>query len=163
MPMAELRKILSGLGLANVRTYIQSGNAVFSAPADKVDGLDRRIARALSQGRDFSPAVQVLTAAQLEAAAAANPYSVSDPKTLHLAFLAKPPGSFNSERLHAIKASNEDFMLIGSVFYLNAPDGIGRSKLAASVERLLEVSATGRNWRTVSKLLAMAEDARKLS
>jgi uncharacterized protein (DUF1697 family) len=39
---------------------------------------------------------------------------------------------------------------------LHAPDGIGRSRLAARVEQLLGVEATARNWRTVSKVAALA-------
>jgi len=55
----------------------------------------------------------------------------------------------------ALKSPREDFRLIQQVFYLHAPDGIGRSKLAEKVEKNLGVPATARNWNTVSKLLAM--------
>jgi len=41
--------------------------------------------------------------------------------------------------------------------YLHAPDGIGRSKLAAAMEKLAGVSATARNWNTVAKLLDLAK------
>ena len=47
-------------------------------------------------------------------------------------------------------------MLADGVFYLRAPDGLGRSKLAANVEKILGVPATARNWRTVRKVMEMA-------
>jgi uncharacterized protein (DUF1697 family) len=59
--------------------------------------------------------------------------------------------------LESIKGDSEQFALKDGVFYLHAPDGIGRSKLAASAERLLGVAMTGRNWRTVCKVMAMAK------
>jgi len=58
--------------------------------------------------------------------------------------------------LNALKFDSEEIALIDNVFYQHAPDGIGRSKLAARVERLLGVGATARNWRTVSKIGEMA-------
>jgi uncharacterized protein (DUF1697 family) len=60
------------------------------------------------------------------------------------------------EKLEAVKRDNESFSLKGRVFYLHAPDGIGRSKLAERVERTLAVTVTARNWRTVATLMAMA-------
>jgi uncharacterized protein (DUF1697 family) len=57
--------------------------------------------------------------------------------------------------LESLKTEREQFELIGTVFYLHAPDGIGRSKLAAKVEKAMGVAATARNWRTVSMLVEM--------
>jgi len=62
------------------------------------------------------------------------------------------------ESLTTYEADSESFVLTGKVFYLHAPDGFGRSKLAVRVERLLGVDATARNWRTVSKVLEMANN-----
>lgn len=94
---------------------------------------------------------------ELERAIAQNPFpeAESEPKTLHLYFLASVPTTPNSEKMGALQADSERFELKESVFYLHAPDGIGRSKLAAKAEQLLGVAATARNWRTVSKLAGM--------
>ena len=74
---------------------------------------------------------------------------------MHLYFLDSVASNVDFERIDTIKKPSEEYKLIGKVFYLYAPDGIGKSKLAASVEKLLGVPATSRNWRTVTKLLAM--------
>ena len=60
--------------------------------------------------------------------------------------------------LASIQSRTEDFRLVERVFYMYAPDGIGRSKLAAKVEKALGVPVTARNWNTVSKLLAMVHN-----
>ena len=56
----------------------------------------------------------------------------------------------------AMASDTEACVLSNDVFFLLAPDGIGRSKLAARAESLLRVTATARNLRTVRKLHALA-------
>ena len=68
------------------------------------------------------------------------------------------PESVDEERLNQLKSGTEEYALKRNVFYLHAPDGIGRSKLAAQVERCLGVAVTGRNLNTVNKLAELARD-----
>ena len=63
------------------------------------------------------------------------------------------------QALENLKKDSERFALKGRVFYLYAPEGIGRTKLAANIERLLGVPATSRNWRTVTSIMALARDS----
>ena len=86
------------------------------------------------------------------------PQAESNPKTLHLYFLADLPEAPDLEALDALKRDTERYTLAGKLFYLYAPEGIGRSKLAARVEKSLGVAATARNWRSVSKIMAMAKE-----
>jgi uncharacterized protein (DUF1697 family) len=74
---------------------------------------------------------------------------------LHLFFLATVALEPDLASLESLRADSERYALVEDVFYLHAPDGIGRSKLAARVERALGVPATARNWRTVGKLVEM--------
>ena len=84
------------------------------------------------------------------------PEAVTEPKTLHFSFLAAPASGADLAALEEWKRPTESYLLTDRVFYLHAPDGIGRSKLAAGVERHLGVVMTGRNYRTVEKLAALA-------
>lgn len=160
LPMKELREILEGLGLEGVETYIQSGNAVarLAAPSPR---LAEDIAGAVEERRGFRPRVLLLGGDRLLEAIEANPFPEADaePRSLHLFFLAEPPPSPDLESLADVAVASERFHLDRDVFYLRAPEGIGRSKLAASVERYLGVAATARNWRTVRKLQDMVEAA----
>lgn len=160
LPMKELVALLEELGCTGVKTYIQSGNAVFRHRA-AAPGLAMKIRAAVAAAKGFEPAVLLLTEKDLARAAAANPFpeAEGDPAKLHLSFLAARPGKPDLERLEELRSRNERFELAKDVFYLHAPDGIGRSKLAAAVEKALGVAATGRNWRTVQKLLELARSA----
>lgn len=156
LPMQDLRDIFASLGCANVQTYIQSGNAVISAAAD-AKSLAAQIEETIAEKFGFAPNVLLLPSEEFQAIAAANPYpeAVDTPKHLHVSFLEEMPANPDIDALNMLKSPSEAFTLTDKAFYLFAPDGIGRSKLAASVERHLGVSATGRNWRTVTKLLSL--------
>ena len=93
----------------------------------------------------------------MQAAIKSNPFpkAVSDPKTLHFFFLAEPATDPDVGALDDAKTHTENYKLTDRVFYLHAPDGIGRSKLAANAERHLGVVATARNYRTVDKFFSM--------
>jgi len=161
LPMADLRDELERLGLASVRTYIQSGNVVFDSPHhDTAEALAGRIETAIEARHGFRPRVLVLSATRFRGAMEANPFPEGEPepKTLHLFFLAGTPDEVDLPAFQAVVSPTERFHLGDGVFYLHAPDGIGRSKLATRTEALLGVPATARNWRTVTKVWEMVEE-----
>lgn len=158
LPMKELVTTLVALGFENIQTYIQSGNVVFQSPMTDAGQLSQTIKAAVGKSHGFAPEVMILSIDEFRDAASRCPFSAGDPdpKTLHVSFLASAPSNPDLDRLEASRSETERFHLADRFFYLHAPDGIGRSKLAAKVERALGVPATGRNWRTVTKLLSMA-------
>jgi len=160
LPMKELRGQLDSLGLQQVITYIQSGNVVFQSEEGEPTQISTRISTAIEKSHGFTPRVMVLKLEELEQAIKTNPFkeAESEPKTLHLGFLDSEPVNPDLEKLESIRKENERFELHGRYFYLHAPDGIGRSKLAANAERLLGTPMTDRNWRTVSKIMEMVNE-----
>ncbi len=165
LKMADLRDLLRGLGLHDVQTYIQSGNVVFrmddadapgSAGAGERDlaALRARIEDAVEAAHGFRPRVLVLGGEELLSAIAANPYpeAMAEPKTLHLFFLEQVASEADLDTLNELRRDGERFALFERVFYLHAPAGIGRSKLASKVERALGVAATARNGRSVAAI-----------
>ena len=162
LPMKDLRAALEALGAQQVQTYIQSGNAVFQHAAEPAEGLAKRIGAEIQQRLGFEPAVLVLEPAQLEKAIAENPFPAAEaePNTLHLGFLAAPPPHPDLEALEKLRMDSERFQLKGAIFYLHAPEGVGRSKLAAGAEKALGEPMTDRNWRTVQKIKEMLDAAR---
>lgn len=158
LPMRELTVALEGIGLKDVRTYIQSGNVVFSssrAAARLADEIECCIEKEFG----FHSNTFVLSVPELQRAAKGNPFPQADekPQALHLFFLAKPAKAAQLDAMNEIKAKSEQFVLTNKVFYFYAPDGFGISKLGAKAERLLGVDTTARNWRTVGKLLELAK------
>jgi uncharacterized protein (DUF1697 family) len=159
--MKDLVAVLEGLGCEDVATYIQSGNAVFRHPDRDPSRLAEKIRAAIGASHGFEPTVLLLGTRRLERAIDANPFpeAETDPSRLHLFFLVGVPENPDFDVLDAAKASSERYVLDGDIVYLHAPDGVGRSKFAAGLERALGVAATGRNWRTVGKVLEMVRGA----
>ena len=163
LPMRDLKALLEQCGCVDVRTYIQSGNVILTSTNRDRAALEKQITAAISKRHGFAPRVHLLTCAELEKAAAANPFPQADgnPTSLHLFFLDAPPKNPDLESLAALKTGSEAFALKEQVFYLYAPEGIGGSKLAERACRFLGVeSATARNWRTVTTLLDMSRVSR---
>jgi uncharacterized protein (DUF1697 family) len=158
LPMQDLRDLLAELGYKNVQTYIQSGNAVFSSAANATE-LSGEIRDAIEAQFGFAPQVLLLTVERFAAIASANPYPEAEavPKFLHVSFLTEKAGNADVDAMNALKAESERFTLTDDALYLHAPDGIARSRLAAKIDRHLGVSSTSRNWRTVSKLINLAD------
>jgi uncharacterized protein (DUF1697 family) len=160
LPMQALRTIIEKHGYTAVQTYVQSGNVVFESEPDAAQEFAERVGEGIEKEHGFRPDIMVLSADELRAAVANNPFPEAEeaPKSLHFYFLAGVPPQPDLDALQAIKKDSEAFQLLDKVFYLHAPEGIGRSRLASRAEKLIGVPATARNWNTVRKLLAMAGD-----
>ncbi len=157
VPMAELRSELEAVGLQSVRSYIQSGNVVFESKLKSANSLSKLISDCVEENRGFRPAVLILNSNDLQKAIDSNPFqaAASEPGKLHCFFLSKA-AKLDSASVEKAQAQSETCKLVGKVFYLHAPDGIGRSKLAANAEKYLGVPVTARNFRTVLKIAELA-------
>jgi uncharacterized protein (DUF1697 family) len=158
LPMAKLVQCLQAIEFTNVRTYIQSGNVVFDSTLKKPSSIEGKIIEQVEKQFGFYPQVVLMSINQLRQAIDDNPFagSIDDPKSIHFFFLKEKPKQPSLDTLEKFKAKTESFALVENVFYLHAPDGIGRSKLASSVEKRLGVAVTARNLRTIQKLLDLA-------
>jgi uncharacterized protein (DUF1697 family) len=158
--MADLRDLMTSLGLEDVQTLLQSGNAVFRS-RETPDRLEQMLERAAE--KEFGSRVEffVRTATEWNAMIAANPFrseAKSDPgHLLALALKAAPTTAHVTALQQAIKG-REVVRAKGRFAYIVYPDGVGRSKLtSALIEKTLGTRGTGRNWNTVLKLAALAE------
>lgn len=159
LPMKAFREILGAAGCENVATYIQSGNAVFRHAGSARD-ISSAVSAAIESDFGFRPSVLILTADDFQAIAAATPFleDMQEPQHVHVSFLREAASNADIARMRGLAADDEAFSLTDQAFYMHAPSGIGRSKLAGAVEKCLGVDATGRNWRTVCKILALLDD-----
>ena len=160
LPMKQLQDDLQSLKFVNVRTYIQSGNVVFQASERTAPPLAKKIAAKIKTQHGFQPHVLILKKQQLQKAITENPFpdAIIDPKLLHFFFLAAPPSCPDIAAIDKAKAPTETYHLSDGVFYLSAPNGIGRSKLAAGVEKYMGVVTTARNYRTVAAVISLADE-----
>lgn len=185
LPMADLRALLEGLGLTGVRTYLQSGNAVFDAGDGSEPAAALSTAIETRIERDMGPRVGVLVlpGEAMADVAAANPFLGGDEgrQFLHATFLFGAHGesdfgeasdaaycavykaAFKKLELPADEGEEAAFVgappLATPVVYLKLPHGYGRTKLNNGwLERKLGTAATTRNWRTVEALTQMVID-----
>lgn len=159
VPMGELVRHFELAGCENVLSYVQSGNIVFHSSKAFDERNAAGIAKRMLDINGFEPRILILTPEDLQVAVQNNPFPTTIGKALHFFFLESHPEQPNLALLESAKTGAEEFALRGKVFYLHAPEGIGRSKLAATIEKTLGVPATARNWNTVAQLVAMAGPA----
>ncbi|MEU9250219.1 DUF1697 domain-containing protein [Streptomyces sp. NPDC048270] len=160
VPMAELRSVLEGLGHDDVRTYLQSGNAVFSSAKKDPRALARELETAIEAHFGFRVACLVVDGAYLKAVADACPFPAAEleGRQLHATFFSEQPGPERFAGLDRQAYLPEEYRLGDHVLYLYAPDGLGRSKLAEALARPARakgIDATTRNWNTVAKLVEL--------
>jgi uncharacterized protein (DUF1697 family) len=158
--MAQLRELLTSAGFADVRSYLQSGNVVLSSDAPSEE-LARECERQISRGFGLGIDVVVRTHAELAAVVRRNPLGevVVDPKLYQVSFLSAELEATAVPEIAALALASERFVAIGRELYSWHPDGVARSPLATRLAgRGLGVTATARNWRTVTNLLALAEE-----
>ena len=156
--MADLRELLAGLGFADVKTLMQSGNVVFrSRPRANVEtSLETAVRAELGVTTDFF----VRSAAEWDALVEANPFpkeAQRDPARLVALVLRDAPDVGRVKDLQRAIVGREVVRAEGRQAYVVYPDGMGRSRLSiAMIEKKLGTRGTARNWNTVLKLRALA-------
>jgi uncharacterized protein (DUF1697 family) len=159
LSMPDLRALLESLGYSDVSTYIQSGNAIFTSPHDDSALIGREIEEGIAGELGLSVRVLIRTPAELAAIIEANPFPAARavPTSLHVSFLSSQPDDQRLAAIDPTRFAPDQFRLGDRVIYLHYPQGSGRSKLTNDLlERRLGVTATARNWNTVTKLLVLA-------
>jgi uncharacterized protein (DUF1697 family) len=159
LPMPKLRSALEEAGFADVATYVQSGNVVLSR-ADSAATVARKVERLIKKEFGLEIAVVVRTRAQLAQVVKRNPLDkvAKNPKRYQVSFLEKKPPAALVRKLEELAAPTERLAAHGREIYAWHPQGVARSKLwAALAGKGLGVTATARNWTTVTKLLELAD------
>ena len=162
MAMAALQSILADLGFINPRTYIQSGNAVFSSTVSNRSDLSRRIAAGIVSRFGYETPVFLRTAEDFARVIQENPFLTGrqlDPGYLHVTFLSKPLTQKDLTSFAPPASLTDEFQPGIEEIFLFCPDGYGRTKLNNPFfERKLKLRVTTRNWNTILTLDRMAQE-----
>ena len=157
--MPALREELEDAGFGDVKTYVQSGNVVLTSRAAPAT-VARKVERLIADRFGLDIDVVVRTRDEVAEVVRRNPLGkvAKDPKRYQVSFLDTAPDPEVVRKLEGLAASGEQLVADGREIYAWHPDGVARSKLwAALAGRGLGVTATARNWTTVTKLLELAD------
>ena len=173
VPMADLREVVTSLGHADVSTYIQSGNVLFSTADTDTAKLAAALESAIEDRFGIWSSVVVLSRDDLAGVLAASPYpDEPNPRLVHVVFLNATPASDLLTRISAAgdavaaKGSRDTVQAAGRALFLHTPDGFGTSELAQTLFKIISppakakkhgLAATARNWATATKLLSLCE------
>ena len=156
LKMSALRDALTAAGFEDVETYIQSGNVLLRSEED-VAVVSARISELISTNFGLDIPALTLTQEQLKATLAGNPYP-TDQGHVYFTYLLSEPQQQHAEALAITSYPGEHFTQGDGVIYFYPENGYGRAKLNNNVfEQKLQVAATTRNYKTMSKLLDMAK------
>jgi len=159
--MDVLKALCVSLKLKDPQTFIQSGNVIFTTEENDLANVAKRIGDAIQKKIGFRPDVVLRTATELRTAIKRNPFAKRDgiePGKLLVMFLGADPGKEAREKALTIATEPEEMHIIGREVYIYFLNGQGHSKLPwPKIERALGTSGTGRNWNSVTKMLAIAE------
>lgn len=153
LPMADLRTLLGGLGLTDVRTHLNSGNAVFTADTE-ASVLEEMITAAIAAEREMHVPCVVRTGEELRTVVAENPFEgiATDGSRLMAHFLSAAPAP-EPLAAHPLREIDPTAELGDRVVYQWCPDGLMEAPaIGPFVEKHLGVLFTTRNWNTVSRL-----------
>jgi uncharacterized protein (DUF1697 family) len=155
--MSDLRDLLQSLGYTDVRTHLQSGNAIFSTPRRKPDAIEQEVSSRIKQVFGMEVAVLVRSAAELAAVVEANPFVARGAKAndLHATFLSAAPSPAKIATVDPDAGAPDEFAIGTRVIYVCLPNGVIGSRLP-NWERVFGVRATTRNWNTTTRLRDLA-------
>ena len=160
LPMKDLADIFVKAGCSEVRTFIQSGNVLFNAPAQVAKRIAATVPGQIEKRFGHRPPLVVRTAEQLAAVADNNPFlqAGAAEDMVHVMFLASAPDAARVKGLDPLRSSPDAFAVRGAEVYLHLPNGVAKTKLTnAYFDSRLATISTGRNWRTVLTLLEMMQ------
>jgi uncharacterized protein (DUF1697 family) len=146
--MTDLARLCAAEGFDCVKTYIASGNVVFTSPK-KEAAVRASLERAVATHMGRPIPVLVRTAAELEAAVTANPFPGIAGNRLLVFFLPDPPPG--NVLAGVVSPDGEELAVRGRELFVHYPNGMGRSKLKVPLWNV----GTSRNLNTVRKLADM--------
>lgn len=162
MKMEKLRASCEALGFKNVKTYIQSGNIVCQAGKLSSDAAAKKIGAQIEKDFGFSADVIARTVDEMSQIVTGNPLLKEpgvDVSKLHVVFLSDVPPAEAIKKLEAIVRAPDKGRHKGKEIYFYFPNGVSGSSIwKHNLDRVLGVSGTMRNWRTVNTLHEMARE-----
>jgi uncharacterized protein (DUF1697 family) len=161
VPMAEFKLMLEELGYADVKTLLNSGNAVFSSAGRSCARHADAVAGEVQQRFGVATSVIVLSAAELSSVINHNPMVPPEEQRSRflVVFEQDQSGLQSLAALVPLASEPERFIVRDEAAYLSCPAGALASKVGAAILGKAGRAVTTRNWATVLKLQALLSAA----
>jgi uncharacterized protein (DUF1697 family) len=161
LKMEELLALCKTLKFRDACTFIQSGNVIFKTAETDMAALAKRLQNAIERKFGFRPEVVLRTHAEIKETIERNPFAKRrevEPNRLLITFLTGEPDAAAREKVAKIKTEPEELRMERREVYIYFPNGMARPKVSwATIERALQLTGTGRNLNSVTKMLEIAE------
>lgn len=160
--MTDLTEIFKRLGFKDAKTYIQSGNVIFTSIDDlTTKEIALKIEASITKKFGYKVSAIVRTENELKTAVKLNPF-ISEMDTDHskmaVIFLTEKPTPDQIARIAEVDYPPDKFKIVGKEIYIYCPNGFGRTKLYTNFfENKMKVTGTARNWKTINAVLEIAE------
>jgi uncharacterized protein (DUF1697 family) len=160
--MTDLAALYRNIGLNDAKTYIQSGNVIFSNTENiPPSALSVNIEHAILERFNFIIPVMIRTYQELKDLFSLNPFHEEpnfDPSKMAVIFLHDEPSDTQIQKIAGINYPPDKFKIVGREVFIYCPNGFGRTKLYTNFfEKKMGVAGTGRNWKTITTILNIAE------
>jgi uncharacterized protein (DUF1697 family) len=160
MIMADLQKLFESMKFTQVKTYIQSGNVVFTSTKGSAKDLGLAIEKTISKKYGFDVPVAIRTAEELETVLASNPYrktKLGEKERIYISYLSEVPEQAGIKKLEALKSEVDEIQVKNREVFILCRGGYGKTVFSNTlVEKCLGVKSTTRNLETTSKLVEMS-------
>jgi uncharacterized protein (DUF1697 family) len=160
--MNDLTALYNNLGFLDSKTYIQSGNVIFSCNKNSSpEAIALSIEKAILEKFSYTVPVMLRTITELKGIMESNPFVAEenfDPAKSAVIFLYDKVTEFQIQKVAGVNYPPDKFQIIGNEIYTFCPDGFGKTKLYTNFfENKMKVTGTARNWKTITAILNLAE------
>jgi len=162
LKMTDLASLYNKLGFTDAKTFIQSGNVIFSNKSDETESLiSTAIEKEILERFNYIVPVMIRTTRELSDLFSVNPFLGEinfDGAKMAVIFLHEVPSAAQLEKVKGVDYPPDKFKISGREIFIYCPNGFGRTKLYTNFfENKMGVTGTARNWKTITTLVAMAE------
>jgi uncharacterized protein (DUF1697 family) len=160
--MDDLSEMFTSLGYENIKTYIQSGNVIFSSPERDVKKLAESVETEIETGFGHDVPVMIRTQKQFEKLINRNPFEGrdKDPFRLYVTFFKETPPDTKQNELKNLSSDTEIFDFVEGELFSLINKKTGKKEMFSNnfVEKVCGTPGTSRNWNSVNKILDLMNE-----
>jgi uncharacterized protein (DUF1697 family) len=160
--MNDLSNLYMDLGFTDVETYIQSGNVIFcSDKNEQVQVISKRIEDSILERFNLNIPVMIRTVPEIKELSSSNIFLSEEnfnPAKMAVIFLHEECKNSQIKKVADVNYPPDRFLVSGSEIFIYCPGGFGKTRLYTNFfEKKMGVIGTGRNWKTITTILNIAE------